>query len=130
MNIKRFEDLDAWKEARKLTNIIYKLTMKSTFSKDYGLQDQIRRASISTMSNIAEGFDSGSNQYFIQFLSYSRRSASEVQSHLYIALDNDYILDAEFQETYKIAESVRRLCTGLIKYLTRNPKPVTRNSNK
>lgn len=124
MRIEQFEDLDAWKEARKLTRLIYRLTRKQRFSRDFSLRDQIQRSAVSTMSNIAEGFDSGSDQYFIQFLSYSRRSASEVQSHLYIALDNEYIAAEEFKEGYEIAVSVRRLCVGLIKYLkkTRDPR--------
>lgn len=117
MRIEKFEDLDAWKEARKLTNLVYKLTRKPKFSKDFSLRDQIQRSATSTMANIAEGFDSGSDQHFVQFLSYSRRSASEVQSHLYVALDNGYISNDEFQEAYENAKSVRRLCVGLIKYL-------------
>jgi len=117
MKIERFEDLDAWKEARILVHNIYKLVKRSNFSRDFALRDQIIRAAISTMSNIAEGFDSGSNQHFIQFLLYSRRSASEVQSELYIALDNKYISHEEFRESYFKAESVRKLCSGLITYL-------------
>ncbi|MFH1347962.1 MAG: four helix bundle protein [Candidatus Margulisiibacteriota bacterium] len=125
MVIKKFEDLDTWKEARKLTNLVYKLTKKIHFSKDFSLRDQIQRATISTMANTAEGFDSGSNPHFIQFLTYSRRSASEVQSHLYVALDNKYITDIEFHETYAKAKSIQRLCMGLIKYLKK-----TRNSSR
>lgn len=129
MRVEKFEDLEAWKEARKLTHFIYNLT--KSFSRDFGLRDQIQRSAASTMANIAEGFDSGSDQHFIQFLSYSRRSASEVQSHLYVALDNKYISDEEFQKAYDNANSVRKLCVGLIKYLkefkTRDRRPVTRD---
>ncbi len=122
MRIKNFEELDAWKEARKLTKQIYDPTNKRPFSRDFGLTNQIQRAAVSVMANIAEGFDSGSTKHFIQFLSYSRRSASELQSHLYVALDKDYISKDDFQKTYNQALSTRKLCLGLIRYLkTRNP---------
>ena len=123
--------MDAWIKARELTALVYKLTKNFRFSKDFSLRDQIRRAAISTMSNIAEGFDSGSNQYFIQFLSYSRRSASEVQSQLYVALDNEYITEGEFENTYDKAQAARKICVGLIRYLkTRNSQPETRYFRK
>lgn len=117
MRIKRFEDLDAWQEARSLTNMVYNLTTKSLFSKDYGLKDQVQKASISTMSNIAEGLDSGSDKQFIQFLLYARRSSSEVQSELYVALDRKYVKKDEFQKTYEQARLVGKLCNGFIRYL-------------
>ena len=91
MKISRFEDIDVWKEARILVNMVYDLTNMPLFKKDYGLKDQIQRAAVSCMSNVAEGFDSGSNTQFIQYLVYSRRSSSEVQSLLYVALDRKYI---------------------------------------
>jgi len=115
--IKRFEDIEAWKEARKLVNSIYSFIRKPQFSKDFALRDQIIRAAISTMANIAEGFDSATDQQLIQFLVYSRRSCSEVQSHLYIALDNEYITQDEFNKTYSQAETARKLCSGFITYL-------------
>ena len=117
MTVNNFEDLDAWKEARKLTCQVYSLTSKTPFSKDFGLREQIQRAAVSCMSNIAEGFDSGTDQQFIQFLGYSKRSASEAQSLLYAALDNKYIDKAEFAASYALAISVRKLCSGFIKYL-------------
>ena len=117
MNINKFEDIEAWKEARKLVKLVYKLTEKPFFKKDFGLKDQIQRAAVSCMSNIAEGFDSGTNQQFIQFLLYARRSSSETQSILYAALDNRYINDKEFNETYQQAKAVGKLVNGFISYL-------------
>jgi four helix bundle protein len=104
MNIIRFEDLDCWKEARVLTKNIYDFTKRPTFSKDYRLSGQITGAAISTMNNICEGFDSRSNKEFIRFLTYSRRSCSEVQNCLYIALDQGYISEKEFQNTLTTAQ--------------------------
>ena len=117
MKINKFEDIKAWQEARELTRKIYALTRISAFCHDYGLADQIRRASISIMANIAEGFDSNSDAQFINFLSYSQRSASELQSHLYVALDQGYISNEKFNGFYNKAEEIKRLLGGFIKYL-------------
>lgn len=87
----KFENLECWKESRKLVNEIYSITNSQSFSKDFGLKDQIRRASVSIMANIAEGFGTFSDLEFIRFLSYSNRSCQEVSSHLYVALDVGYI---------------------------------------
>ena len=86
-----FEDLEVWKTARELTNRIYGITANGSFSKDYGLRDQIRRAAVSVMSNIAEGYERGGNQEFIQFLSIAKGSSGEVRSQLYVAMDQEYI---------------------------------------
>jgi len=117
MKIENFEDIDAWKEARTLTNEIYDLTTDGQFSKDYGLRDQIQRASVSIMANIAEGFDSQTNQGFIRFLGYALRSATEVQSHLYVALDQNYIPKEKFNNVYSKLEEVKRLISGFKSYL-------------
>jgi four helix bundle protein len=117
MKIKRFEELECWQEARKLTKTIYTYTKRSDFAKDFRLSGQISGASISIMNNISEGFDSRSNNEFVRFLTYSRRSCSEVQNCLYIALDQKYILKKEFQSTYKHCEKVRKIIDGLIRYL-------------
>ena len=117
MKIKKFEDIDVWKKARKLVNMIYDLTSKSLFKRDFGLRDQIQKAAVSCMSNIAEGFDSDTKQQFIQMLSYTKRSASEVQSELYVALDRKYIAKEEFDNSYNQAELVRKLTNGFIRYL-------------
>ena len=115
--ISRFEDIEAWKTARQLTNSVYSLTNLSAFSRDFGLRDQIRRASISVMSNIAEGFDSGFRAEFSRFLNIAKRSASEVQSQLYIALDQRYVNKKDFSIVYEEAESARKMISGLIKTL-------------
>jgi len=91
MPIQNFEDLEIWKDARVLTKIIYRLTADPKFSKDFGLRDQIRRASVSIMSNIAEGFERGGNQEFIQFLYVAKGSCGEVRSQLYAAMDQNYL---------------------------------------
>jgi four helix bundle protein len=107
--VRRFEDLAAWQEARKLTAAAYALTADRTFGRDAALIDQIRRAAVSCMNNIAEGFDSGSRSEFRRFLRYAVRSASEVQSCLYVALDRSYVDQAAFSAAYEGAEAVRRL---------------------
>jgi len=96
--IKRFEEIQAWQEARALTNQIYQLTSKGAFAKDFGLRDQIQRATISIMANIAEGFDCDSSVEFGRFLGYARRSTVEVQSLLYAANDLGYIDEKIFRE--------------------------------
>jgi len=125
MKIQKFEDIEAWKRARELTKSIYKVSSKDRFSKDWSLRDQIRRAMISITSNIAEGFDSGFSTEFARFLNISRRSASEVQSQLYVALDQLYISTGEFNDLYGETEEIRKMITGFIKYL-RSYKPKTR----
>ena len=115
--VKRFEDLQAWQEARRMTQQIYNLTQEPDFHRDYGLVDQIRRASVSVMNNIVEGFDSGSTAEFVRFLGYARRSGSEVQSCLYVALDQRYLSQTRFQEMYEVAERARSLIAGFIRYL-------------
>ena len=89
--IRRFEDIRAWQEARLLVSQIYKLTGSGGFAKDFGLRDQLRRAAVSDIANIAEGFDCDSNAEFARFLGIARRSAVEVQSLLYVTLDVGYI---------------------------------------
>lgn len=117
MTIRCFEDIEAWKKARELTKKVYRITSIEKFSKDWELRDQIRRASISVMSNIAEGFDSSSKIEFARFLNISRRSASEIQSQLYVALDQGYIEKKDFDLLYKEAEEIRKMLTGFVKYL-------------
>jgi four helix bundle protein len=116
-SIHRFEDIEAWQEARKATKAIYGVTREGRFAKDWGLANQVQRASVSAMTNIVEGFDSGSGQEFARFLGYSRRSASEVQSILYVALDQAYITEEQFTSLYEQAEKVRRLVTAFSRYL-------------
>lgn len=130
MKITRFEDLDCWKQARKFTTIIYKLAKSQLFSKDYRLRDQITGAGISIMNNIAEGFDSQSNNEFIRFLKISRRSISEVETCLYIAIDQKYITEDEFKETFTQAEKARKLIDGMLRYLRNHKKQGLTNSTK
>ena len=110
--VSRFEDIHGWQEARKLAKMIYGLTNSNAFSKDFGLRDQIQRAAVSAMANIAEGFDCDSNVEFARFLGIARRSAVEVQSLLYAALDVGYISDAIFQEHYDQAQKTKALIGG------------------
>jgi four helix bundle protein len=122
MKIQKFEDLDSWKKARELANVIYNLTDQKNFKRDFRLCGQMRDASGSVMHNIAEGFDSGSDAEFIRFLRISRRSSSEVQSQLYLALDRKYITPTQLQYAYEKATDVKKLNNGLIAYLRRAKK--------
>ena len=127
--VKSFEELTIWKEAREFTNRIYTLTKRFPKEELYGLTSQIRRASVSIMSNIAEGFNRRSTKEFISFLIIARASTFEVQNDLYIALDLNYINKEDFQVGYnhaqKIAMSINKLITYLksqIKTYTKTPK--------
>jgi four helix bundle protein len=117
MKIERFEDIQGWQEARKLTKDIYKLTKTGPFQRDLRLCGQIQDASVSVMANIAEGFDRQSKKEFIKFLYYASGSASEVQSHLYVSLDQEYISEEAFNETYNQAKKTKSLINGFISYL-------------
>ena len=110
--IQRFEDIQAWQEARILVKMIYVLTNKEQFAKDFGMKDQVRRAAVSTMTNIAEGFDCESKLEFARFLGIARRSAVEVQSLLYAALDVSYINKNEFETHYEQARKTKALIGG------------------
>jgi four helix bundle protein len=118
--IERFEDLQSWQKARQLTNLIYDLTGHPKFAKDFRLSGQIQDAAGSAMHNIAEGFDAGTNPEFIRFLKMSRRSASEVQSELYLALDRSYINQDELNAAYNLATETKRLINGMIGYLRKS----------
>jgi len=115
--IEKFEDIESWQKSRVLANDIFDKTNKGKFAKDFGLRDQIQRASVSIMANIAEGFGSETHKEFLQFLNYSRRSLLEVQSHLYVALDRKYINQQEFDELYVKSMSVKKLISGFMRYL-------------
>jgi len=111
--IEKFEDIKAWQEARQLTKDIYKVSAEGTFGRDFGLRDQIRRASVSSMANIAEGFDCESKKEFARFLEIARRSSVEVQSLLYVAFDVEYIDSVQLRTFYGQANQVKRLIGGL-----------------
>jgi four helix bundle protein len=127
MKITRFEDIEGWLLARELTQEVYSICKVGAFSKDFDLRDQIQRASGSVMHNIAEGFDGGSNPEFIKFLSYAQRSATEVQSPLYIALDQKYITEQQFQELYLLTGKTKKKIGAFINYLKTTPQPRTTN---
>jgi four helix bundle protein len=117
MVIDRFEDIEAWQLARELTCKVYALTTDGHFSRDFGLKGQIQNAAGSSMHNTAEGFDAESNAEFMRFLRYAKRSCTEVQSQLYVALDNKYISKAQFDDVYEQARRTRAAIRGFIKYL-------------
>ncbi|MCQ3938581.1 MAG: four helix bundle protein [Chloroflexi bacterium] len=120
--IERFEDIRAWQMARELTNQIYELTNQGEFARDFKLRDQIRDAAGSIMHNIAEGFDDGSDGEFVHFLKYSRRSASEVQSELYLALDRHYITEEQFQNAYNRCTETKKSINAFITYLRKSKR--------
>jgi four helix bundle protein len=111
--IEKFEDLIAWQKARELTKNIYKVTKLGELSRDFGLRDQIRKSSVSIMSNIAEGFERGGRSEFHQFLVIAKGSCAELRSQLYVALDADYIDAQTFQGLYSLAEETKRIIGGL-----------------
>ena len=113
MTISRFEDLVAWQKARLLVQLIYGLTSAEKFSKDCGLKDQIRRAAVSVMSNIAEGFERGGRPEFHQFLVIAKASCGELRSQLYVALDAGYIGTEQFDQAMLLGDEVARLVGGL-----------------
>jgi len=129
MTIQRFEEIEGWQAARELVNSIYDLTMNGDFAMDFGLCDQIRRAAGSSMHNIAEGFDAGSNTEFVRFLRYSQRSCTEVKSQLYLAKDRKYISEQEFSRSYRMAETVHSKVGGFINYLLRSKRQQLRTAN-
>jgi four helix bundle protein len=120
--ITRFEEIEAWKTARQLTNTIYMIGNQTGFNQDFGLRDQIRRASVSVMSNIAEGFESRTDVQFINFLGMARASAGEVRAQLYVALDQKYIDEDQFKDVYVSAETCARQIARFIAYLEANPR--------
>jgi four helix bundle protein len=115
--IQRFEDIESWKKARELTSAIYAATSIGGFAKDFGLRDQIRRASVSIVSNIAEGFERDGNTEFRQFLAIAKGSTGEVKSQLYVALDAGFLGRDEFNRLYALADETARLIRGFISYL-------------
>ena len=117
----KFEDIEAWQKARELTKEIYKVSKERAFSKDFGLRDQMRRAGVSVMSNIAEGFERSGTGEFMQFLSIAKGSVGEVKSQLYVAIDQEYLDKKTFNRLYRLASDVSKMTAGLMNYI--------RNSN-
>jgi len=115
--VKRFEELPVWKASRELTKDVYTITREKAFTRDVRLASQIQAAAVSVMSNIAEGFESETNPEFIRALYHSKKSAGEVRSQLYVALDQGYITDGRFEELKILVEDTTRQLGGLIRYL-------------
>jgi four helix bundle protein len=126
--IDKFEDLEVWKAARKLANSIYDVTEMALFSKDFGLRDQIRRAAVSVLSNISEGFERGADTEFSHFLIIAKGSAGEVRAQLYIAKDRHYIGTADFDDVMEQAVCVSRQLSNLIAYLRRSTSSASKPS--
>ncbi len=114
---KTFEEIECWKKARELTREIYEITNKPAFSRDFGLKDQIRRAAVSIMSNIAEGYDRSGTAEFVHFLAIAKGSAAEVRCQLYVAADQGYIHKDHFAQLNSLAAETARMLSGLMKYL-------------
>lgn len=115
--ISKFEDIEAWQLAREMTKAIYAISNDGAFARDFGLRDQIRRASVSIMSNIAEGFERGGDKEFFQFVSIAKGSSGEVRAQLYVALDAGYIDQQTFSRLSDMATQINRMLAGLMKYL-------------
>jgi four helix bundle protein len=120
MQIKNFEDLEIWKDARRLTQEIYNLSKAPRFSKDFSLRDQMQRAAVSIMSNIAEGFERAGNQEFIQFLYVAKASCGEVRSQIYVALDQGYVAKPDSEESITAFRRLSGMIGNLINYLRRS----------
>lgn len=118
--IERFEDIQAWKRAREVTRKIYELSSGGEFGRDFSLKDQMRRSSVSIMSNIAEGFERDGNREFVNFLSIAKGSCGEARSQLYVALDQNYITPVEFDWTYNHISETGRMIGGLMSYLNQS----------
>ena len=117
MGVRYFEDLEVWKLARELTGRIYSITADGAFSKDYGLKDQVRRAAVSVMSNIAEGYERGGNREFTQFLSIAKGSSGEVRSQLYVAIDQNYIAEKECEQLIDDFRKLSIMINNFMAYL-------------
>ncbi|MDI6732885.1 MAG: four helix bundle protein [Planctomycetota bacterium] len=119
MTVKQFEDLEVWQKGMELVDMVYDSTIKGAFSRDRALTEQIRRAVISIPSNIAEGFERGSNTEFIQFLFIAKGSSGEVRTQLRIALNRKYVDKPEFESALKVVTEISSMLKGLINYLSR-----------
>ena len=117
MKIETFEDIESWKKARELTKLVYHHSKRGEFRRDFSLCDQIRRAATSIMSNIAEGFERGGDKEFLQFLSTAKGSCGEVRSQLYVAFDQEYLSQTDFDHLRQMSLSTSRLIAGFMKYL-------------
>ena len=115
--IRQFEDIEAWQKARELAKRIYQVTATGEFSRDFGLKDQMRRAGVSILSNIAEGFERGGDKEFVQFIAVAKGSSAEVRAQLYVALDQGYVNQETFEYVSEYATQISKMLSGLGKYL-------------
>jgi four helix bundle protein len=120
-SVESFENLEIWEQARAITNKVYDLSETGRFSRDFGLRDQMRRAALSVMSNIAEGFESPTQKSFINYLGHAKASAGELRSQIYVAVDRKYLSEEEFQELKQELSQCSRRIVGLIRYLDSKP---------
>ena len=119
--VERFEDLEVWKNARKLANMVYRVTQNERFSKDFGLKDQVRRAAVSILSNIAEGFESQSQKMFVDYLGRAKALAGELRAQLYLCIDLKYTSQEEYSETNELALTCSKQLARFIQYLRTQP---------
>jgi len=120
--IQHFEEIEAWQTARQLTNLVYDLSDEGPFARDFGLRDQMRRAGVSILSNIAEGFESRTKALFLDFLGRAKGSAGELRAQAYIALDRGYISQAQFGQLHDLADKAVRQLARLMAYLKAQPR--------
>jgi len=120
-SVERFEDLDVWKRAKMLANLVYDLSTRGNFARDFGLRDQMQRAAVSVMSNIAEGFESRTQARFIEYLGHAKASAGELRAQSYLALDRKYISQDQFQELHNMATVCSKQIAKLSEYLQSRP---------
>ena len=117
----RFEEVEVWQAARELTRRVYEVSNAGAFARDFGLRDQMRRAAVSVMSNIAEGFESRTQALFVDYLGRAKGSCGDVRAQLYVALDAGYFDQAVFEELRSLATSASRQLSGLMAYLESHP---------
>jgi four helix bundle protein len=120
-----FEDIEAWKTARELARLVYELTQQGAFARDFGLKDQIQRACVSVMSNIAEGFESRTDTQFLNYLGHAKGSAGETRSQLYVAFDLNYVSQEQFALAQKLVEKASRQLSRFMAYLENHPRAGT-----
>ena len=122
--IVRFEDIDAWQTARELTGWVYKLTRSGEFARDFGLRDQMHRASVSIMSNIAEGFENRTNLLFRDYLGRAKASSGELRAQLYVAIDTGYLSETDFSQVFELCDKCSRKISRFIQYLAQKPNAI------
>jgi four helix bundle protein len=120
----RFEDIEAWQTARELPRQVYDLTRHGEFARDFGLRDQMQRASVSIMSNIAEGFESRTQQLFNDYLERAKASAGELRAQVYVAKDTGYLDQTKFSQLYELSDKCSWQISRIMQYLALQPKSI------